>query len=275
MLFFTAIACFFKQKNMSIFLLGCSVVSAYFHGTIDAYGLSLLVAFYAVTHLYFQSDIPFKTIMAILLTIILAMTFIFVLHLSPGFNNILVINKVRISKLSTPFSMNLNFDKIAAGIILFINSDLYKKEKGPDVKSAIVTLWLLFLCSATIMIAGLLSGYVRYNFKIPDILLLWSINNLFFVCLSEEVIFRGFIQKKIGEFSSSGYFTIVLASLIFGLAHYKWGIAHIILASVAGCFYGFVYQKTERIWCSMLVHFGLNLIHIIFFTYPAAIKTIS
>lgn len=67
----------------------------------------------------------------------------------------------------------------------------------------------------------------------------------------------------------------MLSSLLFGLAHFKAGLAYMIFASIAGAFYGLTYQKTRRILCSILVHFGVNLIHLIFFTYPATIKIIS
>lgn len=61
----------------------------------------------------------------------------------------------------------------------------------------------------------------------------------------------------------------MLASLMFGLAHFKGGISYVMLATVAGVGYGFVYQKTKRIESSILVHFAVNTIHFLFFTYPA------
>lgn len=275
LLLFTSISCFLNKKNVSIFLLLCSVVAAYIFSTIDGYGLSAIIGFYAITHVYFQQDIASKVTKTILLLIILATVILLAFHLLPGFSNALVIDRLTISSLSIPFSMYLNFDKTIAGIILFMNSRLYNNEKLPDVKSIIISSKLLFLCSAILMTTGMLSGYIKHDFKIPGILLLWCINNLFFVCLSEEVIFRGIIQSKLEQSSSSKYLPLVLASLIFGLVHFKGGFAYILLASIAGGCYGLTYQKTRRILCAMLVHFGLNLIHLIFFTYPAAIKIMS
>ncbi|MFU7503008.1 MAG: hypothetical protein ACE1S7_06395, partial [Candidatus Tisiphia sp.] len=34
--------------------------------------------------------------------------------------------------------------------------------------------------------------------------------------------------------------------------------------------YGYTYDKTNRIICAMMVHFGLNLFHLMLFSYPAA-----
>lgn len=275
LLLFTSISCFLSHKNVSILLLLCSVIAAYICGTINGYGISAIIGFYVITHIYFQEDINSKIPKAILLLIILVTLILLGFHLLPGFNKSLVIDKLRISALSIPFSMYLNFDKTIAGIILFMNSGLYTNEGPPNVRSIITTSKLLCLCSATLMMAGFLSGYIKPDFKVPDILLIWCINNLFFVCLSEEVIFRGIIQRKLEKSSSSKYLPLALASLIFGLAHFKGGIAYILLSCVAGYFYGLTYKKTRRILCSMVVHFGLNLTHLVFFTYPAAIKTMS
>jgi membrane protease YdiL (CAAX protease family) len=275
LLFFTSLSCFLKQRNISIFLLFCSFMTAYASGTINNYGILGIIGFYTITHTYFQRDIASKLPRTILLLIILVTVILFSFHLLPGFNNALVVDGLRISQLSIPFSIYLNFDKTIAGIILFMNNRLYEHENPLDSKSIILISKLLFLCATILMTTGILYGYIKFDFKIPNILLIWCINNLFFICLSEEVIFRGIIQNKLEEFSSSKYFSLTLASLIFGLAHFKGGIAYILLATIVGGFYGLAYQKTRRVLCAMLVHFGLNLIHLIFFTYPKAIKIMN
>jgi len=47
----------------------------------------------------------------------------------------------------------------------------------------------------------------------------------------------------------------------------------VVLAAVAGIVYGYAYEKTQRIEASILCHFGVNIIHFIFFTYPALANT--
>nr|WP_245207581.1 CPBP family glutamic-type intramembrane protease [Rickettsia fournieri] len=42
---------------------------------------------------------------------------------------------------------------------------------------------------------------------------------------------------------------------------------------MCGFFYGYAYYKTDKILCSVIVHFGLNLCHVLLFTYPA-LKTL-
>lgn len=42
-----------------------------------------------------------------------------------------------------------------------------------------------------------------------------------------------------------------------------------LLAFVAGMGYGWIYYRAKRIEASILTHFTLNFLHILFFTYPA------
>lgn len=273
-LLFTVIACFATRKrSIPVALCALSLIAALFYGTMDSFGLFSVSILYAVTYYYFKSNkgaVKFLLGMGTVLIIIC-----FATHSVPGFRNRLILDSVALSPISLPFSMYLNFDKTIAGIILFLNGNLYGKEKPLDIKSVSTTLVLIALCSLFLIIPGLSSGYIWFDFKIPDIIFIWSVNNLFFVSASEEIIFRGFIQNRIKKILPTlcpTYAHLILSSSIFGLAHFKGGIFYIALASVAGYFYGLAYEKTGRILCPILTHFGLNLVHFIFFTYPAAAK---
>lgn len=65
------------------------------------------------------------------------------------------------------------------------------------------------------------------------------------------------------------YLALLIAAILFGLAHYAGGTKYMILTTVAGISYGWVYLTAKRIEESILTHFGLNLTHFLFFTYPA------
>ncbi|HJD61852.1 MAG TPA: CPBP family intramembrane metalloprotease [Rickettsia endosymbiont of Columbicola hoogstraali] len=101
------------------------------------------------------------------------------------------------------------------------------------------------------------------------------INNFFFVCFSEEVFFRGFIQRTLQNLlPKQQMLAVIITTLIFGAMHYRGGLTYIALSSIGGFFNGYTYYKTNRILCTRIVHFALNLFHILLFTYPALIKTI-
>ena len=61
---------------------------------------------------------------------------------------------------------------------------------------------------------------------------------------------------------------LIIASGIFGAAHFRGGLIYVGMATFSGICYGSVYQETQRLSCAMRIHFSLNLIHILFFTYP-------
>lgn len=193
-------------------------------------------------------------------------------HLWPGFNNALVLNQVQFSEKSAPFKMYMNFDKVCAGLILF-----YFLVRGPnkllfklrDLKTVGLT-WLALVFAITPI--GLAIGYIAMDVKWPTQSLIWMINNFFFVCFAEEVLFRGVIQDKLSQLRYKNLpphlVALVVSSLLFGLAHYKGGIAYIALSTFAGLFYGFAFYRAQKLLASICVHFSLNLFHFVFLTYP-------
>jgi uncharacterized protein len=58
-----------------------------------------------------------------------------------------------------------------------------------------------------------------------------------------------------------------MTALAFGSVHFASGPPMILLASLAGIAYGLAYRYGGLL-ASVLAHFGLNLFHILFFTYP-------
>jgi membrane protease YdiL (CAAX protease family) len=56
--------------------------------------------------------------------------------------------------------------------------------------------------------------------------------------------------------------------VLFGLAHLGGGWSHALAAAVAGLGYGAAYLRTQRIEAAMAVHFSVNALHLLFFTYP-------
>jgi uncharacterized protein len=120
---------------------------------------------------------------------------------------------------------------------------------------------------------------VQFDFKVTTLFFIWALANLFLTCIAEEAFFRGFVQKQLEEglkeFQFGAVIGLLLASLLFGLAHYAGGINYIILATVAGIGYGLVYQQSKSIEASIVTHFLLNAVHFIFFTYPVLATAIS
>ncbi|KIJ89145.1 CPBP family intramembrane glutamic endopeptidase [Rickettsia asembonensis] len=267
------ISLFCRDKRPAYLGIGVTILAALYQGVINIIGVGALSIFTAITYAYF--NLQLNKVLKTSLFILISLCFIlFAFHKVPGFFNILAINKIQLSELSIPFSMYLNFDKIMPALIIFSVSDLYILEKQEHTNAIRYTSLSLLLCIVIIMVLSLISGYVLFEPKIPSILPIWAINNFFFVCIAEETFFRGFLQRTLQNLlPNRQILAVIIASLIFGVAHFQGGLIYIALSTICGFFYGYTYYKTSKILCSMIVHFGLNLCHLLLFTYPA-LKTL-
>jgi membrane protease YdiL (CAAX protease family) len=195
-------------------------------------------------------------------------------HMLPGFNNLIVFDKVQFSPDSAPFTMYLNFDKTVVGIFIYLFL-LKKRESAWHKKDSLITINTFAILIASMLPLALATHYVRIDPKLPPQTWLWALNNLFFVCVAEESLFRGLIQGGLANLVPNifrwKWLPLVVSSLLFGLDHYEGGLPYILLAAFAGVFYGYAYWKTNKIKSSIFVHFGLNLTHFLFFSYPSMI----
>lgn len=209
------------------------------------------------------------------------MAFGFSAHLIPGFDNYLWLTQLRLSELSAPFNVYLNFDKTIAACLVGLGMLYAPNKPFTGLFQQQVRNWILAtvlpvsaLCIALLMGVGLVSHYVVVDLKLPNWFGWWFLHNLIFVCIAEELIFRGYIQHKLTQFfvarKKTWVWGLVIASVIFGLLHFKGGPIYILLATIAGLFYGYAYHKTQRIEAGILVHLLLNTVHFIFFSYPYA-----
>ena len=184
-----------------------------------------------------------------------------------------VLNQVHISADGIPFNLYLNLDKTILGILIIGCLHQRLKTKNEWLNMARIMVPRAFLVIFVVAYLSFLFKFFRFDAKLSEHFLIWACTNLLFVCLAEEAFFRGFIQKYLCLILQNikyGYLiAILLASVLFGLAHYPGGTQYMILATVAGMGYGWIYFKTQKIEASILTHFTLNLIHFLFFTYPA------
>jgi uncharacterized protein len=90
-----------------------------------------------------------------------------------------------------------------------------------------------------------------------------SLGILFFTAWPEEFLFRGLLQNMLSRASNSelaGWWT---ASILFGFSHItnmgfpNW--RYVVLASIAGFFYGWTWRKTGSIFASALVHGAVDV----------------
>jgi membrane protease YdiL (CAAX protease family) len=81
---------------------------------------------------------------------------------------------------------------------------------------------------------------------------------LWVLALGEEFFFRGLLQQWIGQWLKNEWMGLALASLLFGLAHLwfhafpNWRI--VVMAALAGVFYGLAFRQARSIRASMVTH---------------------
>ncbi len=139
--------------------------------------------------------------------------------------------------------------------------------KWPDFVPVVFSLLAL---SVTLIPIGIRLNFLRYGgFDTPVAEMVESIFGIYFlVALPEELLFRSIIQNLCAKIFSrlpySKWIALAAASVIFGMAHYNnlnppsW--PYVILAAIAGAFYGWTFMVTGKITIAAVVHMGVDFI---------------
>ena len=211
---------------------------------------------------------PYARYLGHTLFILLALTL--ALHYLPGFHNAQVIPPQHLSENAIPFSMYLNLDKPLIGFWLILACPwiIAQRSLTQTLKTSAITLSLTALLTLT---SACLLGIIEWSPKWPDVARLWLLNNLLLVTLVEEALFRGYIQsgltQRLKHLPHGEHLALLLAALLFGLAHWGVGWQWVLLATLAGIGYGLAY-RFGGLAAAVATHFGLNLLHFGLFTYP-------
>ncbi|HZZ17021.1 MAG TPA: CPBP family intramembrane glutamic endopeptidase [Candidatus Sulfotelmatobacter sp.] len=124
---------------------------------------------------------------------------------------------------------------------------------------------LLFF-TPIVLVLGLALGFIHPHRNLPGIfsaLLRW-VAIFFFTAVPEELFFRAWVQnlleRQIGRRAA-----LVIASLLFGLSHFNKRSAHfnwryVILATIAGIFYGRAWREHRRVPASAITHASVDWI---------------
>jgi membrane protease YdiL (CAAX protease family) len=192
------------------------------------------------------------------------------MHWLPGFHNQRVIGPERITPDAVPFTMYLNLDKPLIGFWLLLAVPWLPARREPRTTLQVGLRALLATTAACLLVAQLL-GVVAWVPKHPADSGIWLLNNLLLVSITEEALFRGYLQgglaRLLTRWKHADLIALGVSALVFGLAHAPGGWQWIVLASIAGIGYGLAYRY-GGLQASVLAHFGLNAAHFFLFTYP-------
>jgi membrane protease YdiL (CAAX protease family) len=118
---------------------------------------------------------------------------------------------------------------------------------------------LLFFAPA-VLVLGVALGFIHPHPNVPAVgkaLLTWA-GIFVFVAIPEELFFRAWVQnlleRRVGRRSA-----LLIASVLFGLSHFNKRSAHfnwryVLLATIAGIFYGRAWRERRRVPASTITH---------------------
>jgi membrane protease YdiL (CAAX protease family) len=86
----------------------------------------------------------------------------------------------------------------------------------------------------------------------------------FFIAVPEELFFRGWLQNLL-ERRMGRYPALLLTAVLFGLSHFNKRTAffnwrYVLLAAVAGIFYGRAWRQQRRVGASAITHASVDMI---------------
>ena len=129
------------------------------------------------------------------------------------------------------------------------------------------TLLVAAVTIPAVILVGVVSGYVRWDPKLPWFTAAFVAKTLLLTAVVEEAFFRGVLQEGLSRWSwiaahpGRRWVPVVVLSLLFGLAHARAGILFAALATLAGLGYSMAYALTRRIEAPIVVHAGLHTVH--------------
>ena len=118
---------------------------------------------------------------------------------------------------------------------------------------------------------GIYIEFIAWSGKpvVPVALLGGFVATFFLVAVPEELLFRGIMQNLLQRSMKNKHLALMIASLIFGLAHLNNGPSpdwrYAFLATVAGYFYGRSYNASKSLLPAVLVHTMVDVLWVHFF----------
>jgi hypothetical protein len=134
------------------------------------------------------------------------------------------------------------------------------------VHDFVVGLFALAAYAPIAVAIGLFLGFLHFHALIPSVwraLLAWIFSFLF-VAVPEELFFRGWMQnlleRRVGPARS-----LLITSALFGLSHFNkratvFNGRYVLLAALAGIFYGLAWRQERRVGASAITHASVDTI---------------
>ena len=120
------------------------------------------------------------------------------------------------------------------------------------------------------LIIGELTGFIHFHYLLPDWrrALVAVLVTFLVIAIPEELFFRGILQSLL-ETRLGRRGALLLASVLFGLSHFHHGAAfnwkYVLLASIAGIFYGRAWRANRQIFAAIVTHTLVDVVWSLWF----------
>lgn len=111
---------------------------------------------------------------------------------------------------------------------------------------------------------GLWLGFLHFHAYVPPVshVVLGWIFTFFFIAVPEELFFRGWMQNLL-ERRLGQRWALLTTAVLFGLSHFNKRAVHfnwryVVLAAVAGVFYGRAWRQERRVGASAVTHASVD-----------------
>ncbi|MCU1251984.1 MAG: Abortive infection protein [Edaphobacter sp.] len=114
------------------------------------------------------------------------------------------------------------------------------------------------------ILLGLWLGFLHFHASLPmlsHVVLGW-IFTFFFIAVPEELFFRGWMQNLL-ERRLGRWWALLTTAVLFGLSHFNKRAVHfnwryVVLAALAGIFYGRAWRQERRVGASAITHASVD-----------------
>jgi uncharacterized protein len=114
------------------------------------------------------------------------------------------------------------------------------------------------------IVLGLSLGFLHFHAQIPTVMhvVLGWIFTFFFIAVPEELFFRGWMQNLL-ERRLGQRWALLMTAVLFGLSHFNKRALHfnwryVVLAAIAGIFYGRAWRQERRVGASAITHASVD-----------------
>ena len=128
-----------------------------------------------------------------------------------------------------------------------------------------VVVGCFLLLAAVVIPLSVRIHFTRFDLSLarPKLIVPELIGVFLFTAWGEEFFFRGLLQNALQRTLRNEYLGWAAASVIFGLSHIRHGHfpnwRYVLLATIAGVIYGFVWRKTGSMTASSAVHMAVDV----------------